>query len=232
MRKSLVRFSLTAATLGAIFAQASAGVSSVNFWFNPVGDPVSSMPSNINVQSGSDATFSVYVHTEGVGALSSVSVLFGYSTATSMGPSATPADTKADFVSFTWGNSSLTSGQLFGAPAGGGGVASGSSRPYGLSAQAGSFSTFTGSGDGIDYHLFDVTLHINAAGGDSIPINIWTVQNVDAFTSNVSNAAGNTFYPSNPYTATLNVQAVPEPASLAIIGMGALALIRRRRASK
>jgi hypothetical protein len=231
MRKSFVRFSLAATALCAIYGQAAAGVQSVNFWFNSLGDPTSSMPSSINVTSGTDVTFAVYVRTQGIGPLSAVSTLFGYSTATSMGPSATPADTNASFVSFTWANSSLSGGQLFGAPAGGGGVASGSSRPYGLSAQAGSFSTFTGSGDNLDYHLFDVTLHINASSG-TIPINLWSVQGVDAFTSNVSDASGNTFYPTQPYTATLNVQSVPEPASMAILGIGALALIRRRRAAK
>jgi hypothetical protein len=231
MRKSLIRFAVASAAIFAVFGQASAQ-SSVQFWYNKLGDATNAQPSVINVTSGSNVTLSVYARTTGVGPLSAIGVLFGYSTSTTMGPAAVAADSKASLVSFTWDNANYSGGQLFGATAGGGGVASGNSRPWGLSAQTGTLSTFAGTGDGIDMHVLDITLHINASGPDTIPINLWSVSGVDSFTSVVYNANGSPVFPSQPYTGTLNIQAVPEPATLAILGMGGLALLRRRRASK
>jgi len=228
MRKSWIRVSLVSASAFALIGQASAQ-SSVQFWFNSFGDAVTSQPSTINVTSGSTAKFSVYVKTTGVGSLSGITMLFGYSTSTSAGTGATPADTKATFNAWTWAQSDLASAEAFNARAGGGGPSSGTVRPYGESVSALSLGTFSGTGDGVNFKIGDITLNINAAAGNTIPISIWSFGTSDSNASAVVNSQSNEFFPAQPYTATLNVVGVPEPATLAALGLGAMAMIRRRR---
>jgi hypothetical protein len=229
MRKSCIRFTLAAATVFAVFAQASAQ-SSVSFWFNSLGDPATNQPPTINVVSGSTATLSVYVKTASVGALSGINMLFGYSTSTTAGAAATPADTKASFNSWTWAQNDLLNGQAQANTGGGGGPASGTSRPWGYFVSTLNLSgTFAGTGDGVNFKIGDIKLNINAAAGNTIPINIWSFGSTDFYASAVVNGQSTEFFPGQPYTATLNVVAVPEPATLAVLGLGALAFVRRRR---
>jgi hypothetical protein len=229
MRKTCIRFTLVAGTALAMFAQASAQ-SSVNFWFNSFGDTNTNQPPIINVVSGSTATLSVYVKTANVGALSGINMLFGYSTSTTSGGSATPADTKASFNTWTWAQTDLLNGQAQAQTGGGGGPSSGTSRPWGYFVSTLNLSsTFGGTGDGVNFKIGDIKLNINATPGNTIPINIWSFGTTDFFASAVVNGQSNEFFPAQPYTATLNVVAAPEPASLAVLGLGALAFIRRRR---
>ncbi len=229
MRKRLVRFSLVATGLFVVLAQAPA--QTVSFWYNSLGDASANQPSIINVTSGSNVTLSAYVKTTSVGALSGINLLFGYSTTTTVGSSATPADTNATFNSFSWAQSDLNSGQLADTTGGGGGPANGVSRPWGFFASTANLSsTFSGTGDGVNFHILDLTLHINAAAGTNITTNLWsfTNPNTDTFASAVVNGSANEFFPASPYTATLHVVAAPEPASIALLGIGTLALLRRR----
>lgn len=235
MRKSCVRCSLVVASAFVIWGQASA--QSVSFWFNSFGDTATLQPPVINVVSGSTAKFSIYVKTTSIGALSGLNMLFGYSTSTSTGSAATPADTKASFNAFTWAQADL-SGGVAQAGTGGGGVLGGGSgsRPWGyfVSTFLNGSNTFAGSGDGVNFKIADITLNINATAGSTIPISIWSsstsaTAGTDNYASAVVNAQSSEFFPTAPYNATLNVTAVPEPATMAALGLGAMALIRRRR---
>lgn len=232
MRKTWVRLSLVSASAFVVFGQASAQTS-VQYWFNVAGDAATNQPSVINVTQGSPVTLSVYVKTAGIGPLAGINVLFGYSTTTSTGSSASPSNTNATFSSFTWSQADLTSGQAFAGQGGGGGPASGTSRPYGLFASTLNLSnTFSGTGDGVNFRIMDVTLNINAGPGTDIPVSVWSFGQTDNYASAVVNGSSNEFFPSAPYTATLHVQGVPEPATLAALGLGAAAMLRRRRRSK
>jgi hypothetical protein len=232
MRKSWVRLTLVSASAFVVFGQAAAQTS-VQYWFNSFGDTATNQPAVINVTSGSTAKLTVYLKTAGgIGPLSGINVLFGYSTATSTGSSATPANTNATFNSFSWGQSDLTSSQAFAGQGGGGGPAGGTSRPYGLFASTFTLGTFSGTGDGVNFKVMDVTLNINAAPGTDIPISIWSFGSTDNYASAVVNSNSAEFFPSQPYTATLHVAGVPEPTTMAALGLGAIAMIRRRRRSK
>ena len=233
MRKSWFRLTLVSASAFVVFGQAAAQTS-VQFWFNSFGDTATNQPSVINVTSGSTAKLSVYLKTAGgIGPLAGINVLFGYSTATSTGSSATPANTNATFNSFSWAQSDLTTGQAFAGQGGGGGPASGTSRPYGLFASTINLSnTFSGTGDGVNFKVMDVTLNINAPAGTDIPVTIWSFGSTDNYASAVVNGNSAEFFPSQPYSATLHVAGVPEPTTIAALGLGAIAMIRRRRRSK
>jgi len=229
MRKSWIHLSLGIAGAFVLFGQASAQ-ETVNFWYNSLGDPVTNMPSVIDVVSGSSTTLSIYEKTAGAGALSGINVLFGYSTTTTTGSSAVRNDDLADVTSFTWAQADLTSGQLLAGTGGGGGPADGTTRPWGYFASSGDLSgTFAGTGDGVNFHVADVTLSILASPGTDIPINIWSFTGVDQYASAVLDSNFSDVYPASPYTGTLHVVAAPEPASMAALGIGVLALLRRRR---
>jgi hypothetical protein len=228
MRKNCFRFTLVVASALGVMGAASAQTQTVNFWFNSLGDTATNQPPVIDVISGTQRTFSVYVKTTNIGALAGINMMFGYSTATSTGTGATPLDTKASFVSWTWAQADLTSGQAQAQLGGGGGPAAGVTRPYGFFGSTINLgNTFAGTGDNVNFKIGDITLNINAAPGNVIPISIWSFGTTDNFASAVVNANSAEFFPSAPYTATLNV--VPEPGTLAALGLGAIVLLRRRR---
>lgn len=226
---------LACAGAALLVGQASAQAN-VHYWLNNFGDAATSQPSVINVVSGGTAHLSVYLQTSGVGALSGINAMFGYSSTTSAGSSATAADTNATFNSFNWAQADLVANQVF-TGAGGGGVLGGgsSSRPYGYFVSSLNVGgTFAGTGDGVNYHLFDITLNINAAAGTDIGVGVWSSASsssvgTDFYASAVLNGNNVEYFPTSPYSATLHVVPVPEPASIAALAIGAAAFLRRRR---
>jgi len=232
MRKSWVHLALGALGAFVICGQASAQ-GSVNFWLNSQGDAAANMPSVINVVSGSNATLSFYLQTSGVGSLAGINMMFGYDQATTTGSGATPTLGYATESSFAWAQSDLTGGQLAATAGGGGGPSDGTTRPYGFFLSSGDLSgTFANTADGNKFHVADITLSILAAPGTDIPVSVWSYNNptTDNFASAVLDSTGaNEYFPSSPYNATLHVVAAPEPASMAILGVGVVALLRRRR---
>jgi hypothetical protein len=242
MRKSWIRISLVAVSAFAMAGVASA--QSVSFWYNELGAAAPDQPGVINVVSGSSITLSVYLKTTGAGPLNGINCMFGFSTTTIGGLDHAGANRDdagsplANETAFAWTQSDLTTGQLFADTAGGGGPADGVSRPWGYWASTGMFdpnntsATFANTGDGVNFHFADITLSILAPAGSDIPINIWSFPATENFASAVTYPSGVTslsVLPSAPYTGTVHVVAVPEPASIAILGIGAAALIRRRR---
>src|SRR5579862_6455150 len=221
MRKSWVRFTLGFAGAFVVMGQASAQ-ESVSFWYNSLGDSATNMPSVINVTSGTSYTLSIYEKTAGgVGALSGINVLFGYSTATTTGSSATRSNDLADETAFTWAQSDLSSGSLLQGTGGGGGPTDGTSRPWGYFVSTADLSgTFANTGDGANFHIGDITMNILAAPGTNIPISIWSFTGTDQYASAVLDSGFADVFPSTPYTGTLHVVAAPEPASIAILGLG------------
>jgi hypothetical protein len=83
----------------------------------------------------------------------------------------------------------------------------------------------------LNFHVMDITLNISASdpNGTIIPINIWSFAGNDLYSSAVVNSNFSEFYPAAPYTGTLHVLSVPEPASIAMLALGVVALLRRRR---
>lgn len=249
MRKSWIRFSFAA--IGTLAVIGSASAQSVNYWYNSFGDTATNQPSVINVTAGQNITLSGYVKTlGGVGPLSFINVLFGYSTTAAgagsvTGATATRSDAGSPLVTFTslaWSQGDMSS-FITPVEGGGGGPANGTVRPYGIFATASGpgsgASPISNTGDGVNFHFVDVTLHISAtdAPGTNIPINIWSfstssTSGTDNFASAVLNNNFTEYFPTQAYSGTLHVVAVPEPTSMAALAFGAIALIRRRRRSK
>lgn len=226
---------LACAGAALLVGQASAQAN-VHFWLNNFGDAATSQPSVINVVSGGTAHLSVYLQTSGVGALSGINAMLGYSSTNSSGAGASPSDTNATFNSFNWAQADLTGNEVF-AGAGGGDIIGGGSgsRPYGYFVSSLlPTGTFAGTGDGVNFHVFDITLNINAAAGTDIAVGVWSsarssTSGSDAWASAVANGNADEFFPTSPYSATLHVVPVPEPASIAALAIGAAAFLRRRR---
>lgn len=213
-------------TVGAfVVLSGVASAQSVVFWTNVAGDASSNTPSTILVSPNSTVTLSVYTRTTGVGPLVLASVLAGYTTSTSQFSGATPVANGVTFNSLAWAPA-FSSDALATIQGGGAGSGSGS-RPYGAYAVSFKSSGDFGTTDGSDVRLFNITLNIGSlAAGTIVPFSLYS-----ANSSNYSSAVAGTnlteVFPAS--SATTNLQVVPEPATLAVLGIGALALRRRRK---
>lgn len=208
----------------------------VSFYFNVAGSTATSQPGTITVQPNSSVTLSVYLSTTNVGQTTSYGTLLGYTTtAGNAGTSATPVANGITAGATTFAPesaSALTNSRNAGASNTVGGV-----RSYGVNNEAGLITGFFPSADATPRRLYDVVLNVgNLAIGTVRPISLETDPTSVTNTSFVTTMTGNTTnyrYPASRYVANLVVGSpVPEPATMAALGLGALALLRRRRASR
>ncbi|RYG42642.1 PEP-CTERM sorting domain-containing protein [bacterium] len=230
-RKSLL--ALTALGLGAV---SQAQTQTVSFYFNVAGSPVTSQPGTIIVQPNSSVTLSVYLSTTNVGPTTSYGTLVGYTTTTGgAGFNATPIANGITPGATAFAPESagaLTNSRNAGASNTVGGV-----RTYGVNNESALIAGTFPSADATPRRLYDITLNVgDLAIGTVRPISMEADSSSQTFTNFVTTLNGSTtnyLYPNSRYVANLVVGSpVPEPASLAALGLGALALLRRRRASR
>jgi hypothetical protein len=202
-----------------------AGVSSaqtVTSWFNLQGSASSSQPSTIAVMPGDTLTLSVYIRTTGVGSnIFNIGSMFGYDTTTSTGMSAVAGGSGITATNPVWAGG-------FGSPTTltGGGMAASGSRPFGKFTSVFTTGTFS-TADNTDIRLYDITLTVSNSlvNGDSRTLTLFNGGG-DSWSSFIFRDGQTAQDNIANYSATLQV--VPEPATMAAVGLGILALRRRR----
>lgn len=185
---------------------------------------------------GIGSTFDVTLCLQIVGdtfPLTSVETFVGYDRADSYSSGVTPLDGKIGLngtpeVALTNPNSHFPTLFLFTGP----GATRGSEviRPYGLDvsqALQGGGSPYSTNGQAIQ--LFDLSLKNTGLSSGSYTLVIWDAGDSLQDTSWVGSGAANLRPGEHAGTLTVNVGAVPEPASMIAIGLGASALLMRRR---
>ena len=163
--------------------------------------------------------------------------MLGYDTTTTYGNSAVANGsglTVSSLSSPVWNTAGLPTGALFGGSFGGAMAPGTNVRPWGLfETYAASFPNDFGFSNTTALKLYSVTINIanTLVAGDTRDISVVASDPIGlgSFDSNVSDT--NSLVLSAPtYTAKLRiVSAVPEPASFAVLGLGAVALLRRRK---
>jgi len=207
----------------------------VSFYFAKLGssDPITNLTIS---QIGQSFEFSVWYVTPGSFSHDGVNVLLGYDTATQFGESATKLDNKValDGVpSFSGALSDLVedfqvvlSRELGADPLPGESV-----RPFGLDL---ALAVPVGTAPierPLAVKLFNVKL-TNLALGPGEAYTLCLYDNLSGYVdANTAIVGPNGAYASMGYSPKLVVtaEAVPEPATLAILGLGAFTLVRRRR---
>lgn len=229
----------------AVFAVSAltANAQSVNMWWNKSGDAATATPSTVDVTAGSTVTLSFYLSTSGFsGNISLASVFVGFDTATSTGNGATAAgsgitvahggtNSAPTGVPISWNTTAFPGGAILNGF--GGGFQSGTgTRPFGLWTTDGNLSGDFGFSNASNVRMFDLTFTVDAGltAGTLRPITIFTAPSLPgAWDTEVSDANSVTAAPQT-YVANLRViNPVPEPASMAVLGLGVAALIRRRK---
>ena len=233
---TLTRFAALAAfSSSAIFANAQ----TVSMWWNKTGDAAVAAPGSfLDVQQGTaSVNLSVYMTTAGFNFnLQNVSVMFGYDTTTTGGASAVAGGSGLSVTNVAapvWNSAGLANGSVFAGSFGGATAPSGS-RPWGL------WETYV-AGFGQDFGVSNVSalklysIQLNLAptlvAGDVRDVSIVASNPIGAgaYDSNVSDIQNNVRNAST-YTARIRiVNTVPEPATFAVLGLGAFALLRRRK---
>ena len=171
-----------------------------------------------------------------------MSAMIGFDTTTSTGEGAAATGNSGITVTHSGTNGSPTSINGFAWDStnfgggfvinkfGGGFDPSSNQRPWGLSTFTGAVGDF-GFKDAASRHMFDITFSVDAGltAGTLRPITIFGVPSTPtAWDSEVSD--GTLTASVQTYIANLRVVSpVPEPASFAVLGLGAVALIRRRK---
>jgi hypothetical protein len=221
-----------------------ANAQSASMYFNKQGDAAGLTPSFIDVAQGTTSvTLSFYVNTSGFAQnIAAVSAMVGFDTTTSSTDTAVPSGNGVTVahggtnaaptgLPLTWDSTNFAGGGVLN-KLGGGFDASAATRPWGLWTTdllvVGDF----GFSNATSKHMFDLTLTLDPSFtvGTLRPVTIYkSPANTGAWDSNVSDATG--FIAFNPaYSGTIRVvSTVPEPATFAVLGLGAVALLRRRK---
>ena len=209
---------------GATLSQAQ----TLSYWVNKTGDASALTPSTIYVMPNSTVSLAVYAQTSGMGNLIGLDTLFGYDPTSTVGASATPAGSGLSFNSLTW-NSPFSTGDL--SVQQGGGFGASGTRPYGTYASSTLLTGNFGSLDGAGAKVFDIVLNIGAlANGDSRTVTVFSAMNGANPADNWSSSALNeSFTAAGSSNYTVNIEVVPEPATLAVLGLGLATLARRKR---
>jgi hypothetical protein len=223
-----------------------ANAQSASFWWNKQGDASNLMPATVDVVAGQTITLSVYLSTSGFSNnIANVSTMFGFDSATSTGSGATPAGSG---LSVAHGGTNaaptgipITYGSNFAGGAelntfGGGWDTTAAARPFGLWTSTGKFTGDFGFSNTAAVKVFDiaVTVSNSLAVGSVRPITLYaSPQFVGSINGNWDSSVSDTntlmAFPQS-YVANLRVvDPVPEPASMAALGLGVVALIKRRK---
>lgn len=231
-----------AALAAFVVSALSANAQSVNMWWNKSGDAAGTQPATVDVLAGSTVTLSFYISTSNFTSnLFSVSTMVGFDTTNSMGNAATASgngitiahggtDANPTGLPLTYSAPFSSGAQLN--SFGGGYDTSSASRPYGLWTTTALTNGDFGSSSFSSAKLFDLTFTVDGslAAGTLRPITIFSTPSMPGFYD--SEVMDTNFIAAAPQTYTANlrvVNPVPEPASMAVLGLGALSLLRRRK---
>jgi hypothetical protein len=230
-----MRILAVAAALGA-FSVANA--QSVNMWFNQAGSAAGTM-GDIELPVGtSSVTLSFYYTTSGVGPTTVVSSMVGFTDTTSTGEGASATSNGVTVPSSGTGTSTSVPGLAWNPTFSGiqtrvgGAMASSGTRPFGIWTSALNLTSTFPNSDGTNTRMFDLTFNLDPSftEGTVRPITVYGVGTADQWNSGVLNETAISPIVPQSYVANLRiVNPVPEPATMAALGLGALALMRRRR---
>lgn len=218
-------------------AMASSACAHVTFYFATKGTTTQITDLNIG---GVGSTFDVTVCMQIVGfkfPLSAVDAFVGFDKANKHDDSATPLDGKIGLngtlaAAISGFNASLPN-VMTGLTGGETklGEADDSIRPYGadVSLMPAVNTEFDFGNDPVK--LFDISLkNLNLANGQTYTLVMWDAGQGGLDTTQIANFAQEVHRPGDwAGTLTLHTEAVPEPASLIALGLGASALVARRR---
>ena len=219
----------------------AANAQAASMYFNKSGDLATATPALIDVLAGSTVTLNFYLNTSGFSSnISSVEAFVGFDTTNTTGTAAAPAgtgltvahggtNTAPTAVPLTWNTTNFPGA----APTnqfGGGWNVTAATRPFGLATTiftVGDYG-FSNTSARMMFSL-DVTVSNTLGVGTLRPITLYTgPDGVGAWEDSVSNGVAVIF--PQTYVANLRVVSpVPEPASFAVLGLGMIALVRRRK---
>jgi hypothetical protein len=231
----MVRKSIFVAAFAAcLLPTTSMALPAVQFYFTKTTDSVKINNLNLNA---SDTTFDLsvwYVISDTAFPNLSAVTFVGFDTSNSEGIGATPLDGKFGLNPDAAGAISNTNSHypfVFGTESGGAtlvGSDPNSVRPYGIEAFMGI------SGDAYDpgltpVHLFDISFsNLGLTAGQSYNLVLWDAGQ-DTQSTTYLDGGADILRPGRSEVLTVTVGAVPEPASIIALGLGAAALLRRRR---
>jgi hypothetical protein len=234
LKKRILLTGLVGGTL--LAAATTASAQSVEFYFTEAGSttPITSLTL---AKGQTTLDLSVWYVVTGADFQSyAVDAMVGYDTSNSYGGGATPLENVFALNGTTsTAITNVTSAYQFnpGATLTGGqtpnGDASNVIRPYGVDVNLANFDQDTDPGVGVALHVFDISLTSSLKAGQSADIVLYDAGTGGDSTSFLMDENGDYLRQGGSTTLVVKEAAVPEPASLIALGLGAVALIRRRR---